>query len=72
MIKITTNFDHRKFMRELERKAMASAETKIREKLRDLTARGLKIKGNTGASSDFRMELEGPVELIEEAKRRLG
>lgn len=71
MIKITSNFDSRKFMRELERKAFNSAETKVRDKLRDLTAKGLKIKGSTTASSGFRMELEGPAELIEEAKRCL-
>lgn len=72
MFKITTNFDSRKFLRELEQKALKSAETQVRDKLRDLSAKGLKIKGDTGASSEFRMELEGPADLIEEAKRRLG
>lgn len=72
MIKITTNFDSRKFARELERKALECAEKQVRAKLRDLVARGLKIRNGAGHPSRFNLNLEGPEELIEEAKRRLG
>ncbi len=72
MIRITTNFDSRKFMRELEKEVHQSAEKQVRGKLRDLAAKGLKIRSGPSHPSKFSMNLEGPEELIEEAKRRLG
>jgi len=66
MIKITSNFDSRKFARDLERQVREAAERKVRAKFPDLIARGLKIKPGTD-----HIGLEGPAELIEEAKRRL-
>lgn len=66
MIRITSNFDSRKFVRDLERKVHEAAERKVRSKFQDLIAKGLRIKHG----SDH-IGLEGPTELIEEAKRRL-
>lgn len=63
MFKVSTNFDSRSFASELEKQ--------IREELRDLTAKGLKIRNGAYHPSEFNLTLEGPDELIEEAKRRL-
>ena len=71
MIKITSNLDSRKFMRELERKVKDSAQKQVRSQLRDLAAKGLRVSFGTSGSSKLNVRLDGPAELIKEAKRRL-
>jgi hypothetical protein len=71
MLKITTNFDSRKFQRDLENEVRDAAEKQIRSKLSDLTARGLRISFRPGGTSSLNVNLDGPDDLIEEAERRL-
>lgn len=72
MIKITTNFDSRKFQRDLERQVRDAAEKQVRSKLRDLTSKGLKVTLRPGGASSLNINLDGPDDLIQQAKRRLG
>jgi hypothetical protein len=72
MFKITTNFDSRKFQRDLEKQMREVAEKQVRAKLRDLTARGLRVSFRPGATSSLNLNLSGPDDLIKEAERRLG
>lgn len=71
MIKITSNFDSRKFQRDLEKEVRAAAEKQVRSKLRDLVARGLLVTFRPGSTSSLNINLNGPDELIQEAERRL-
>lgn len=72
MIKITTNFDSRKFQRNLEKRVRDAAENQVRSKLSDLAARGLCVTFRPGDSSSLNINLNGPDDLIQEAERRLG
>jgi len=71
MIKFTSNFDSQKFMRELEREALDAAAKQVRSRIRDLAAKGLKVTFGPDGSSKLDVRLDGPGELIKEAKRRL-
>ncbi len=71
MIKITSNFDSRKFQRDLEKEVRAAAEKQVRSKLRDLTARGLQVSFRQGSASSLNISLNGPDALIKEAEQRL-
>lgn len=71
MFKITTNFDSRKFQRDLEKQVREAAEKQVRSKLRDLSAKGLRVSFRPGNDSRLNIQLDGPDELIKEAKRRL-
>lgn len=66
-IEISSNFNSRKFERELSRELGKAAEKGIRSKLSPAARRGLKIKFD-GKS---RIELIGPEILLEEAKKKL-
>lgn len=72
MFKITANFDSRKFQRDLEKQVREAAEKQVRSKLRDLTARGLRVSFRPGTASSLKINLNGPDDLIKEAERRLG
>lgn len=72
MFKITTNSDTRKFQRDLEKQVREAAEKQVSSKLRDLTARGLRVTFRPGDASKLNIDLNGPDELIQEAERRLG
>jgi hypothetical protein len=72
MFKITTNFDSRKFQRDLERRVREAAEKQVHSKLRDLTARGLRVSFRSEGVSSLNIHLDGPDDLIKEAKQRLG
>ena len=67
-IKITSNFDSRKFEREMRKAIEKAAEKKIKSKLSPAARRGLKVKFD-GKSS---VEVSGPDELVEEAQPKLG
>ena len=71
MFKITTNFDSRKFQRDLEKQVREAAEKQVRSKLRDLSAKGLRVSLRPGNDSRLNIQLDGPDELIKDAKRRL-
>jgi hypothetical protein len=71
MIKIITDFDSRKFQRELEREVKSAAEQAVRDKLKPLTRKGLGIQFRTGRSDQVNATLSGPDHLIEEAERLL-
>lgn len=71
MFKITTNFDSRKFQRDLEKQVHEAAEKQVRSKLDDLAARGLRLSFGPSASSSLNIRLDGPDDLVKEAKRRL-
>ena len=71
MIKISTHFDVRKFERDLERQIRETAEKQVRARLRDLTARGLRIRISDSGSTKFNFSFEGPADLVAEAKKRL-
>jgi hypothetical protein len=66
-IKITSNFDSRKFEREMKKEIGKAAEKEIKSKLSPAARRGLKVKFD-GKSS---VEVSGPDEFVEEAKRKL-
>jgi hypothetical protein len=70
MIKITTNFDKERFKRDLERRVREAAEQKVRSRLRDLAGRGLRVSFGQGGASSLNLRLDGPDELVAEAKRR--
>jgi hypothetical protein len=70
MIKVTTNFDSRKFAKGLERQASSVAKKHVRQKLQDLVSRGLRISDSSANASGMNLLLEGPEELIKEARRR--
>ena len=71
MFKITTNFDSRKFQRDLETQVRDAAKKQVRSKLGDLTAKGLRVSFRPGGASSLNIHLDGPDELIKEAKHRL-
>ena len=71
MFKITTNFDSRKFMRDLEKQVQQTAKQQVHSKLRDLERRGLRTSFGPSNPSSLNIQLDGPDELIAEAKRRL-
>jgi hypothetical protein len=71
MFKITTNFDSSRFKKDLEKQVQDAAEKQVRSKLRDLVAQGLRISFRPGSTSSLNINLNGPDDLIKEAKRRL-
>lgn len=71
MIKLTTNFDSRKFAKDLEKQLRDAAENQVRSKLRDLTTKGLKVSFRHGGASGLSIQLDGSDDLIKEAKLRL-
>lgn len=71
MFKITTNFDSRKFQRDLQKQVREAAEKQVRSKLRNLSAKGLRVSFRSSGSSGLNIDLNGPEELIKEAKRLL-
>ncbi len=48
-----------------------TAEKQVRSKLRDLSAKGLRVSFQPGGASSLNIHLDGPDELIKEAKLRL-
>jgi len=71
MIKITSNFDSRKFQRDLEKRVREAAEKQVRTKLRDLTTKGLRVSFRHDRKSMLNIQLDGPDDLITEGKKRL-
>jgi hypothetical protein len=71
MFKITTNFDSRKFAKDLEKQAIDNIEKQLRAKLRDLITQGLKVSVRKSIGSNLSIDMEGPEALIETAKKRL-
>jgi len=71
MFKITTNFDSRKFQRDLEKQVREAAEKQVLSKLSDLRAKGLRVSFRPGGASSLNINLNGPDDLIKEAEQRL-
>ncbi len=71
MFNITTNFDSRKFAKDLEKQAIDNIEKQLRTKLGDLITQGLRVSVRKGIGSKLSINMEGPEALIATAKQRL-
>lgn len=71
MIKITSDFDSRKFQRDLEKQMQSAAQKQILSKLRRLTAKGLRVRFGNGSRGSVDVRLSGSDQLIAEAERIL-